>query len=73
MPLRTASTPATNVVATAPNPTINIPSFPLAAAISVGVFFCPVAIDMIRFLKESTSISQTTYALPCGAALAKIL
>ena len=34
MPLRTASTPATNVVATAPMPGIMIPSFPLAGAIS---------------------------------------
>src|SRR5437588_1123111 len=33
-PLRTASTPATNVVATAPMPGIITPSFPFGAAIS---------------------------------------
>ena len=32
MPLRMASTPATNVVATAPMPGIMTPSFPLAAS-----------------------------------------
>jgi len=32
MPLRTASTPATNVVATAPIPGIMMPSLPLAGA-----------------------------------------
>ena len=52
MPLRTASTPAMNVVATAPMPTTKIPSLPLAgemvagiaAELSAGVFFCPVGI-----------------------------
>ena len=35
MPLRTASTPATNVVATAPMPGIMMPSLPLGAWISL--------------------------------------
>jgi hypothetical protein len=42
IPLRTASTPATNVVATAPIPGIMIPSFPFAGAIpfvAVELFF----------------------------------
>src|SRR5690242_11593396 len=39
-PLRTASTPATNVVATAPIPGIMIPNLPLAGAmLSEAVFF----------------------------------
>ena len=38
MPLRTARTPAMNVVATAPRPTHITPSLPVAGAISVGFF-----------------------------------
>jgi hypothetical protein len=36
VPLRMASTPAMNVVATAPIPGVRIPSFPLAGRISMG-------------------------------------
>jgi hypothetical protein len=39
IPLRMASTPATNVVATAPIPTIITPSLPRAGAILVAVVF----------------------------------
>src|SRR5579862_888896 len=39
IPLRTASTPATKVVATAPIPGIMTPSFPLAGCRSLGAFF----------------------------------
>ena len=39
IPLRTASTPATNVVATAPIPGIMIPSFPFAGAIRPAAAF----------------------------------
>ena len=49
IPLRTASTPATNVVATAPMPGIMTPSFPFAGAISpvpVLLLFCFLVVGM---------------------------
>src|SRR6478752_10177237 len=48
IPLRMASTPATNVVATAPIPTIITPSLPRAEAILVAVVFSAAeeAIDL---------------------------
>jgi hypothetical protein len=51
--LRTTSTPAINVVATEPSPTIKMPSLPLAAAISVRVTFFVVAIFLNHFLGKS--------------------
>jgi hypothetical protein len=47
IPLRIASTPATKVVLTAPSPTSNIPSFPVAAAISTPL----VAIKIYPYVK----------------------
>src|SRR5215470_2349573 len=65
--LRTASTPATNVVATAPMPGIMMPSFPFAGWIGPGTFvvsdfgracFCRVAMCG-RFLKGILSCKRT--------------
>jgi hypothetical protein len=51
MPLRMASTPATNVVATAPMPGIMTPNLPFADAISVG--FEEVFSDLGISVRES--------------------
>src|ERR1700743_1727615 len=49
IPLRIASTPAINVVATAPMPTIIMPSLPFAGAILVAVFFSAADDDAISY------------------------
>jgi hypothetical protein len=54
-PLRTASTPATKVVATAPMPGIITPNFPLAGEMlpeEGDAEFCRLAIKSVRFFNE---------------------
>src|SRR5271167_4344139 len=77
IPLRTASTPATNVVATAPMPGIMIPSFPLAGAISPSALFvfpCFLFVGMlsVRFMKECTnSLSSRMRRRHCNGTRVK--
>src|SRR5271157_320320 len=77
IPSRTASTPATNVVATAPMPGIMIPSLPFAGLISPGagcvfLFFLLVGMLSVRFIKESTNLlSSRNHHMYCNCWSAK--
>ncbi len=69
MPLRTASTPATNVVATAPMPGIMMPSLPLGAWISLLDDFDSVfvlAFFVIAFFGRVGMFKLLPYRLPLG-------
>ena len=63
MPLRTASTPATNVVATAPMPGIMMPSLPLGAWISLLDGFDSVFVLFLRSSAASACLSCFLYRL----------
>src|SRR6266404_443556 len=57
IPLRIASTPAMNVVATAPMPTIITPSLPLAGAIFVAV----VLVTVVFSTEEAINVQDRPY------------
>src|SRR5262245_11523447 len=64
-PLRIASTPATNVVATAPMPGSSTPSFPLAGRISrpfpLAIFERPPLWKVLTHLLETRMLPRTSY------------
>src|SRR5271157_2120445 len=72
IPLRTASTPATNVVATAPMPGIITPSLPLAGSIAWPVTLCALLEDLTSTVVLFTSLVGDFFSfailwlLPCG-------
>src|SRR5580700_905823 len=74
IPLRTASTPATNVVATAPIPGTMIPSLPLAGAsafLPLLLLSCvfPVGIRISPFLEASTNLLSSRIQSAIGKPL----